>query len=104
MVERYPILARFDEEQGIETPLNLMAGLGEALRVTVFDDESLVIKGFSALFCPLLRTQKSIQWHLLFRKDKSRISYLVANECFPAPLKIWDLSVELLSRERNFLV
>jgi hypothetical protein len=36
IVEGYPILSRNNEEKGLEIPLNIMAGLGQASRVTNF--------------------------------------------------------------------
>jgi len=68
LVKGFPILARKHKEKGLEIPLNMMAGLGEASRATNFDG-SLVIKGFSTMFVPTGRTQ-----------NQSRISYLCARE------------------------
>jgi hypothetical protein len=99
VVRGYPILARFGGEKGLELPLNIMVGLGQATRVTNFDG-GLVIKGFSTMFCPTQRMQNSVLWHLLVNQDGDRISYLSA-EGARAP--IHEVDAPCLERSRNFL-
>jgi len=102
IVKGYPILARSGEEKGLEIPLNIMAGLGEASRITNFAG-GLVVKGFSTLFCPTRLVNNSIQWHHLFEKDGSRISYLTADDRCPERIKSLNLDTTCLPRCRNFL-
>ncbi|KUJ14213.1 uncharacterized protein LY89DRAFT_720573 [Mollisia scopiformis] len=75
----FPILARINDEKGLEIPLNMMAGLGGAERATVFNGQ-LVVKGFSTMFVPTRRISSSILWHFLFNRDNSRISYSAAKQ------------------------
>lgn len=102
IVKGYPILARSCAERGLEIPLNMMAGLGEASRITNFAG-GLFVKGFSTLFCPTRLVNNSVQWHYLFEKDGSRISYLAADERCPTGLTLDDIDVTSLPKCRNFL-
>jgi hypothetical protein len=102
IVKGYPILARSWAERGLEIPLNIMAGLGEASRITNFAG-GLVVKGFSTLFCPTRLVNNSIQWHYLFEKDGSRIPYVAADDRCPARLRSDDIGMTCLPQCRNFL-
>jgi hypothetical protein len=101
IVKGYPISARSHQERGLEIPLNLMAGLGEASRVTNFIS-GLVVKGFSTLFVPTRKVNNSVQWHYLFEKDGSRISYLAADTCDDR-LELDELDDTCLPLCRHFL-
>jgi hypothetical protein len=59
-----------------------MARLEEAERATIFGDQ-LLIKGFSVMFVPTLRTQDSISWHVMFDKNNTRLPYTAAKERCP---------------------
>lgn len=72
VVPGFLILARRYGERGLEIPLNMMAHLGEADRATMFGDQ-LLIKGFSVMFVPTLRTPDSVLWHFLFDRENVRI-------------------------------
>ena len=104
IVPRYPILARADQERGLEISLGMMTGLAEATHATDFDD-GIVIKGFSAMFIPTARTEKSVRWHLTYVENGDRISYCSAHKqtrCLhSAGPEGVDLS--LLSISRHFL-
>lgn len=102
IVKGYPILARNHHERGLELPLNMMAGLGEASRVTNWAGD-LVVKGFSTLFCPTRRLNNSIQWHYLFEKDGGQISYLSADDRCHDRVKLNFLDARRLPFCRNFL-
>ena len=102
IVQGFPILARTQEEQGLEIPLNMMSGLGQASRATNFDG-GIVIKGFSTMFCPTKRVKNSILWHYLYEKDGSRISYLAADERCPSRMRIDVVDTACLRSSRNFL-
>ncbi len=101
IVKGYPILARIQEERGLEIPLNMMAGLGEASRVTDFDG-GFLIKGFCALFCPVKRIKDSILWHYLFQQDGSRIPYLAADQRCPNRAR-HGIDTSCLQLSRHFL-
>jgi hypothetical protein len=102
IVKGYPILARNHHERGLELPLNMMAGLGEASRVTNWAG-GMVVKGFSTLFFPTRRLNNSVQWHYLFEKDGGRISYLSADDRCPDRVKSNSLDAPCLPFCRNFL-
>jgi hypothetical protein len=102
IVKGYPILARNHQERGLELPLNMMAGLGEAFRVTNWAG-GLVVKGFSTLFSPIGRFNNSVQWHYLFEKDGGRISYLSADDRCPDRVRSSSLDAPCLPFYRNFL-
>ena len=53
IAEGFPAPIRLNDEKGSEIPLNMMAGLADAPKVTVFDGQ-LMIKGFSSIFVPTL--------------------------------------------------
>lgn len=102
VVRGYPILARNQEEKGLEIPLNMMANLGEASRATSFDG-SLVIKGFSTMFVLTERNENSVLWHLLYEDNNSRISYLSARERCSNQVLIDSVDAFHLESTRNFL-
>ncbi|TVY32542.1 hypothetical protein LSUB1_G007997 [Lachnellula subtilissima] len=99
VVRGFPILARFNGERGLEIPFNMMAGLGQATRVTNFDG-GLVIKGCSSMFYPTQRIQNSVLWHFLVNENGKRISYLSAEG---HRASIHDVDATCLERSRNFL-
>lgn len=78
IVKGFPILSRGRQHQnhqpGLEIPLNIMAGLAEASRITIIDDQ-LLIKGFSTLFIPTRREADIVVWHMIYNEDDSHISY-----------------------------
>ncbi|KAL3448298.1 hypothetical protein BJX65DRAFT_317505 [Aspergillus insuetus] len=77
VVEGYPILRRSKgaDNHGLEIPLNMMAGLVQASRMNRFD-ESLVIKGFSAMLVPTRQAGDLLIWHLVYNRNGGRVSYL----------------------------
>jgi hypothetical protein len=97
----FPILARSNDEKGLEIPLNMMAGLGGAEQVTIFNGQ-LLIKGFSTMFVPTKRIQNSIIWHFLFNRNNSRIHYLAAKELVSSQDPV-DVDYQCLSTARIFL-
>jgi len=102
IVEGYPILARENGEKGLEIPLNLMAGLSQASRVTSFNG-GLVIKGYSTMFCPTQRIKDSVLWHYLFNYDTSRMPYYSANILCRGRAPVHQVDTVCLEQSRNFL-
>jgi hypothetical protein len=102
LVKGFPILARKHKEKGLEIPLNMMAGLGEATRATNFDG-SLVMKGFSTMFVLTGRTENSVLWHFLHEKYQNRISYLCARQRCSNPVPIGSEDVVSLESTRHFV-
>jgi hypothetical protein len=79
VVRGYPTLSRTQTQRGLEVPLDLMAGLGNADYLTEFDGVP-VLKGFSNMFVATAISARSIQWHFLCSRDGGRISYLEARK------------------------
>jgi hypothetical protein len=77
VVEGYPILRRppGTDNHGLEIPHNMMAGLVQASRMNRFG-ESLVIKGFSAMLVPTRQAGDLLIWHLVYKQNGGRVSYL----------------------------
>lgn len=79
IIRGFPIAMRYtgtpeEEIPGLEIPLNMMADLAEAKRVTEIDGR-LLIKGFSTLFVPTKCVDDLVIWHMVYNEDDSRISY-----------------------------
>lgn len=75
----YPIPSRNPRRPGLEIPLDIMAGLIGADRITPFGND-LIIKGYSDLFYATEHHRDCIMWHLICNKGKpeggsSRISF-----------------------------
>lgn len=101
IVKGYPIPARDFDEKGLEIPLNMMAGLSDATRVTKFDG-GLLIKGFSTGFVPTRTVQNSVIWHFCYNNDGSRLSYLFARDCCPEGT-LENADTLSLANTRNFV-
>ncbi|KAF5642474.1 nucleoside phosphorylase [Fusarium tjaetaba] len=78
VVNGFPILPKLERNTGLEMPLNIMAGLARADRVDQFDDK-VYIKGFSTMLVPTKQVKEVVYWHLIYKEDGSRISYLDDN-------------------------
>ncbi|KAH7413544.1 hypothetical protein BKA64DRAFT_567650 [Cadophora sp. MPI-SDFR-AT-0126] len=102
IVKGFPIFARRYGEKGLEIPLNMMAGIGEAERATIFGDQ-LLIKGFSTMFVPTLQTQDSIIWHFVFDGNNKRIPYTAAKERCPDRISSDVISYTSITGRRHFL-
>lgn len=79
----FPIAKRDDKQKGLEVPINMMASLAGADRITTFDDQTM-LKGFSTLLVPVKSIASSVIWHLVVDHDKE-MSYNKAfdNITFP---------------------
>lgn len=99
IVEGYPIPRRpdFDLNAGLEIPMNMMAGLAQAHRTSIFNGKT-VLKGFSTMLVPTRYSGDVVIWHLLHRPDGNRISYLEC-ETFPT-IDIW---IPILEKARHIL-
>lgn len=97
-----PILARGDEEKGLEIPLEMMSVLGLTPRATNFDN-GLVLKGFSTMFIPMKKVKSSILWHFLFNEDETRMSYLTASKLCSGRLSTNVVDASSLETGRHFL-
>lgn len=75
IVRGYPIPQRTEWNTGLEIPLDIMARLAQALELQQFNDK-VCLKGFSTMLVPVRRSGDILFWHLLYKRDGSRISYL----------------------------
>ncbi|CAG9983193.1 unnamed protein product [Clonostachys byssicola] len=75
IVRGYPIPQRGEWNTGLEIPLDIMAMLAQALELQEFNDK-ICLKGFSTMLVPVRRSGDIVFWHLLYKRDGSRISYL----------------------------
>lgn len=71
----YPIPRRTSCNIGLEIPLNVMAGLARTRRIDHFN-KKIFLKGFSTMLFPTERSMDTLYWHLIYKKDGGRISYL----------------------------
>ncbi|KAF4442817.1 hypothetical protein F53441_11645 [Fusarium austroafricanum] len=97
IVRGYPFLPRKEQNTGLDIPLNIMAGLARARRIDLFN-EQVYIKGFSTMLIPTKQDQSTVYWHLIYKEDGSRISYLddaLDHEC--------DISLLDLTTTRHVL-
>ena len=74
IVKGYPIMHREADIYGLEIPLKTMMDLVQTTKIT-WNQRLPILKGFSAMIVPIQLRGDCLQWHLLFNKDKSRISY-----------------------------
>lgn len=61
-------------EQGLEIPLEMMASLAGAPRLTSFGG-ALVLKGLSSMTSHVKCIGTSMPWHFTYNGDKARMSY-----------------------------
>jgi hypothetical protein len=90
MVKGYPIPRKPAPGMGLEISLDTMAGLLETCRINIFDNK-IFIKGFSTMLVPTLYSGNIIFWHLLYRKNGDRISYLDSMGIHDAHINLTDL-------------
>lgn len=87
VVMGYPIPTRNSRKPGLEIPLDIMAALIGADRITPFGND-LIIKGYSGLFYATEHHDDCVMWHLICNKSdsesgSSRISF--ADRRIPQP-------------------
>jgi hypothetical protein len=75
VVKGYPIPRRSVSNLGLEISLDTMVGLAQAQHINTFDNK-VFIKGFSTMLVPTQFCDGLLIWHLLYKKNGERISYL----------------------------
>jgi hypothetical protein len=80
VVNGFPILARYENERGLEIPLNLMSILAETHFATHYDT-TLVLKGICTMLVPTRLAEHSVTWHFLFNKGKRIPYYTFRQRC-----------------------
>ncbi|KAF5635881.1 nucleoside phosphorylase [Fusarium sp. NRRL 52700] len=78
VVKGFPILSKLERNTGLEIPLEIMAGLARTDRVDQYNDK-VYIKGFSTMLVPTKQFRDVVYWHLIYKEDGTRISYLDDN-------------------------
>lgn len=71
VVMGYPIPSRNPQRPGLEIPLDIMAALIGADRITPFGND-LIIKGYSDLFYATEHHEDCVMWHLICNKSNSQ--------------------------------
>ncbi|KAI0445764.1 hypothetical protein F4803DRAFT_107245 [Xylaria telfairii] len=96
----FPIPERADG-MGLEMSVKLMAGIIGARHAATFDG-GVVIKGFSSMFVPVMRTRDGIQWHYVTNGDpEMQLTYEEGvKKC---PNRLLDLDLASLMEARNFI-
>lgn len=91
VVEGYPIARRpkSTTDTGLEIPLNMMAGLAQAHRLSTFNSRT-VLKGWSTMLVPTEQHDGLVFWHLMHHPEGKRMSFDTCNTfpptnvCLPA--------------------
>lgn len=99
VVNGFPILARHENEQGLEVPLDIMSILAEAHFVTRYDT-TLVLKGLCTMLVPTNQTERSITWHFILNRDGQRLPYYSFRERCRGSMGTDKVSTDLLE-DRN---
>jgi hypothetical protein len=95
VVDGFPILARHENEQGLEISLGIMSILAEARYATHYN-ATLVLKGFCTMLVPTRRTLSSITWHFLHNEDGRRIPHFSFRERCPGWIGTNEVNTNML--------
>ncbi|KAL3475573.1 hypothetical protein BJX99DRAFT_271076 [Aspergillus californicus] len=90
IVKGYPIPRRPISTPGLEIALDTMAGLAGTHRINIFSNR-IFIKEFSTMLIPTRFSENIISWHLLYKKNGDRISYLESSESHAENITLLDL-------------
>jgi hypothetical protein len=74
IAQSFPILARSEEQKGLEMSVEHMAALGNATFMNVFYGLP-VLKGFWTMFAATKVAENWVQWHFLSSQGEGRLSY-----------------------------
>lgn len=95
VADGFPILARHENEQGLEVSLGIMSVLAEAQFATRYDT-TLVLKGPCTMLVPTRRTQRSVTWHFLLNESGTRIPHFSFRERCPGWIGTDKVNIKLL--------
>ncbi|EHK40431.1 hypothetical protein TRIATDRAFT_181285, partial [Trichoderma atroviride IMI 206040] len=90
IVKGYPILRRPISNIGLELSLDTMALLAGTRYINTFKNK-IFIKGFSIMLVPTRYSDNILLWHLLWRKDGGRVSYLDGMDIHANDVSVADL-------------
>lgn len=82
IVQGFPIRARNHGEMGLEIPVDIMAGLGNA-DYHAFFKKIPVIKAFSSMFIATQQLDCSMLWHFVVNLSGQRLPYSTALDYHP---------------------
>jgi hypothetical protein len=104
IVNKFPILARHEDDQGLELSFSMMSVLAETCFATRYD-RTLVLKGPCTMLVPTRLAGHSITWHFLSNESGKRITYYAFRERCPDWISIDKVNIGLLETRnvRNFV-
>jgi hypothetical protein len=104
IVKGFPILARHEDDHGLELPLDMMSALAETQFATRYDT-TLLLKGPCTMLIPTRRNKSSVTWHFISNQNGERIPYYAFRERCPSWIGIDKVSIEMLEHRnsRNFV-
>ncbi|KAF1846467.1 uncharacterized protein K460DRAFT_417538 [Cucurbitaria berberidis CBS 394.84] len=68
VVEGFPVLARDDNEQGLQLPFSMLHTLAEVQYLTCYNG-TMILKGLCTLLVPTRKSDRSVTWHFLHNDD-----------------------------------
>jgi hypothetical protein len=100
----FPILARHEDERGLELPFDVMSLLAETQHATSYN-ATLILKGLCTMLIPTRQTKHSITWHFVYNENGKRIPYYSFRERCPDWISIDKVSADLveIGNVRNFV-
>ncbi|KAF2689770.1 hypothetical protein K458DRAFT_384408 [Lentithecium fluviatile CBS 122367] len=103
VVNGFPISARYDREEGLEVPFEMMTSLADSRFATHYD-RSLLLKGLRTMLVPTRFTEQSVVWHFLCNQEE-RIPYFAYRQQCPDHVDIDVLNIHKLQHMslRNFV-
>jgi hypothetical protein len=90
IVQGYPIPRRPISGLGLEISLHTMASLAGTRHVQIFNNK-LFLKAFATMLIPTRQSNGIILWHLLYKKNGDRISYLDGSDTHVKDISLFDL-------------
>ena len=104
VADGFPILARHENEQGLELPLDMMSILAEARFATHYD-RTLILKGHCTMLVPTRRTERSVTWHFIVNEGGKRLPYYSFRERCPGWIGTDKVNTNLLEDDniRHFV-
>ena len=104
VADGFPILARYENEQGLELPLDMMSVLAEARFATHYD-RTLILKGHCTMLVPTGRAERSVTWHFIVNESGKRLPYYSFRERCPGWIGTDKVDTNLLEDEniRHFV-
>ena len=100
IVQGFPIRARSHGEMGLEIPVDIMAGLGNADYHALFK-EIPVLKAFSSMFIATQQLDCSMLWHFVVDLSGKRLPYPTALKYHPDDSAIGNFGA--VDVTRNFV-